>query len=748
MRRSSFLLLLCIASLAMPVVAYEPSTHKRLSEFAVTLSDLANASNMSSPPSKLRALGFARSVTDARLRFASTSGEDLTLMQLVQYGADLEDEIPRSIHHFFDPRTGQGLHLDPEPYADSGLRDLLHLVNGAAEPSPQWALTGQTAYWTNRFSYRLLRDYWFQSLTNLDALKRSQFTGLTFEGLGHLIHHLQDMAQPQHVRNDAHLQDDDKDEACLTDGDTTRLCAAYVAVRNESLIEKWAKRREAELPLGGYPSVYASATNDVRDFAQPIQFWASSGKGIAEFTNSNFVSDGTLSESPPVLDTSVETTLGALCASAMPLCPPGDPGTVVRFYASVVNDRLRPGDVVNDRAAAESILGADLRAMNPASPIQRSVNRFTFDRSFDFLMPRAVGYSAGMLNFFFRGTIETAVPDDGVYAVADTAPSACSGSCGFKKVKVKLRNATPGNEAMTDGAVWAVAKYFRNKCYRQDLSGDYGGPNFQGNTCRSLQESVSVSEGVLVAAMSTALTSFEFDFSRAPIPFDASDVYLQVVFRGTLGQEFDAVAVSTDDIAEPNYFAVANMTDYVYDNMGDNQYHPLPYKTYTSDTLLYKVQLWIGNSATPIATIPEVRGGQHGQVAILGPISDIPIRLHYNNWSELAGYLHTSEFKASDAAGLYSRSCPVHRARGVYRQLLYYLSQDVATSVTGGIHGLSTAGGAAPGASASAAGARAGSGGLAEKVTYNCVVDDSGFGDFSAMAPHDMNTALRWSLSF
>ena len=42
---------------------------------------------------------------------------------------------------------------------------------------------------------------------------------------------------------------------------------------------------------------------------------------------------------------------------------------------------------------------------------------------------------------------------------------------------------------------------------------------------------------------------FVFDFSAKPIPINASDVFLQVVFRGTLGQEPDAVAVATIDIS-------------------------------------------------------------------------------------------------------------------------------------------------------------------------------------------------------
>lgn len=55
---------------------------------------------------------------------------------------------------------------------------------------------------------------------------------------------------------------------------------------------------------------------------------------------------------------------------------------------------------------------------------------------------------------------------------------------------------------------------------------------------------------------------FEFTFEQE-IPINASDLYLQVVFRGVLGQEQDAVVVATHDISEPTYFSVMNSTDYV-----------------------------------------------------------------------------------------------------------------------------------------------------------------------------------------
>ncbi len=59
-----------------------------------------------------------------------------------------------------------------------------------------------------------------------------------------------------------------------------------------------------------------------------------------------------------------------------------------------------------------------------------------------------------------------------------------------------------------------------------------------------------------------------FDFSAHPVPLDSSDLYLQVVYRGPIGPdaanaEQDVVAVGTQDISEPTYFAFFNSSDYI-----------------------------------------------------------------------------------------------------------------------------------------------------------------------------------------
>ena len=55
--------------------------------------------------------------------------------------------------------------------------------------------------------------------------------------------------------------------------------------------------------------------------------------------------------------------------------------------------------------------------------------------------------------------------------------------------------------------------------------------------------------------------SVVFDFSRTVIPINATDVFLQIVYRGPLGDEGDAIVVTTKDISEPTYNYTFNTWD-------------------------------------------------------------------------------------------------------------------------------------------------------------------------------------------
>src|SRR5438094_4131369 len=101
-------------------------------------------------------------------------------------------QIDRPIHHFFDVQRGGGGLTAPG-------------VNGI--PAPDWALGRQGQgpnLDQNHFSLPDARVYQTRSLIASTREERDLNTALLFRTLGQVTHVLQDMAQPEHTRNNLH----------------------------------------------------------------------------------------------------------------------------------------------------------------------------------------------------------------------------------------------------------------------------------------------------------------------------------------------------------------------------------------------------------------------------------------------------------------------------------------------------------------------------------------------------------------
>ncbi|MGH9455172.1 MAG: hypothetical protein ACRD2O_14515, partial [Terriglobia bacterium] len=107
--------------------------------------------------------------------------------------------------------------------------------------------------------------------------------GSLFVSLGHAIHLIQDVAQPQHVRNDMHC---DADICANTEVALVAAFGSFVPLYNPSLYESYTYEHAN---VAGYSGGYASVV-----LPTARSYWAgSNGKGLAQFTNENFVSAGT-----------------------------------------------------------------------------------------------------------------------------------------------------------------------------------------------------------------------------------------------------------------------------------------------------------------------------------------------------------------------------------------------------------------------------------------------------------------------
>jgi hypothetical protein len=566
--------------------AYEIETHRDLSSAAVEKSVLAN-------PDTLTRFGLRPlSIDDISQNFPRSEGNvrgNLAIRDLVRFGAGWEDDLAaaQALRHFYDPVNDRALDLTETVGTTLSIK------------SPRWALEDINTFGfpaTQNFSYKDARQYFYEALTSTlsEGDRRMKF-GLTFQTLGHVIHHMQDMAQPQHVRNDPHCDR----YACqklseVTGSNQFAIPSQYEHYTDQNDAIKPYSRIRRNLPFFGPGSspVYPSTSLATNPFKTPSQFWRttspgsdiSQGKGIAEYTNRNFYSAGSMTSypSPPPPQGLTQYYSPSETRDISELLPGTTLHGTVRFWSSQVTDALAGGaPATNPRAFSEGLLDSDLaQYYSTAGPgyLVYALNRFTFDAAHQFLIPRAVAYSAGLINYFFRGELEISLPDDGVYGVIDhnVAANSNAQTGGFPKIKVKLRNVTPagtdGNGQPlvepipgTGGTLVAVVKFHRNLCYQPDLSGEYGSPGIDWRACRSPTEEIVVSQPAAVpAGINSAPQPVTFTFASR-VPISATDLYLQVVYRGPLGEESDAVVVATKDIAEPRYiYNYARWDQYTY----------------------------------------------------------------------------------------------------------------------------------------------------------------------------------------
>src|SRR5262249_153133 len=92
-------------------------------------------------------------------------------------------------------------------------------------------------------------------------------------------------------------------------------------------------------------------------------------------------------------------------------------GAPVYIHKGTVRDTVT-GSSATQEALTSSCLGDQFMKMKGAQP-SYTLNRVNYDAMADLLIPRAVAYSAGLLDYFFRGKMEISLPDAGFYGVVD-----------------------------------------------------------------------------------------------------------------------------------------------------------------------------------------------------------------------------------------------------------------------------------------------------------------------------------------
>jgi hypothetical protein len=388
----------------------------------------------------------------------------------------------RSNNHFHNPLlTWDSAGLSATVY--TGQSSILWSQNKNQDPGGKW-------------SWYDARDYFYRGLTLTGKLERDRAMANTFRALGQLMHLVEDASVPLHVRNDIHIIYNY--EWWVEDIRTKKRETFNNFIANPISFDKSILNNTPN-PLAPIPIAKIIDT-DIYTGNNPNDT-VSTAIGISEYTNANFFSEDTVFSntfSYPS-STSVEITDYSIPD------PRDSNRTVIRPYYKKVAD----GEI-DYRLAAVGFLKDYIMIYIPS---YRGLERNSLDEGVysdyaERLIPRAVGYSAGLLNYFFRGDVE--ISKEIFEQVTDQ---------GISGLNLTVKNITP-DEEMKNGEVWISYKY-----------------KLTGETEFTYGLSNQVASGN-IPYEGEAHQSFTF---HIPIPADAIDLKYIWIFRGTLGQEVGAV---------------------------------------------------------------------------------------------------------------------------------------------------------------------------------------------------------------
>jgi hypothetical protein len=395
---------------------------------------------------------------------------------------------------------------------------------------------------------------------------RSAYWATTFFALGSQMHLIQDMAQPQHTRIEVHPIEMRNEYEHYSE----------IRAKSDEMPFLYRSRYEAMAsPLPARPLRYVNEDSAaVPQFANISAFWSTAadgdvakGIGLGDHSNSQFFSPA--------------HNLGQ-GLYALPSNKPADYSEVTASDASGIPHRYLRGKVVDPLTGREKPMlmtrltaSAEVRMKNGWQASQRVGNKLDYmfdarlyDEYLGHLIPLAVRYSRGFLDYFFRGRLAITSPDEEVYGLVDHAVESSSQGQGFGRLKAKVANVSR-SENPAQGWIVGVVTFRRNDCYDAVFYTLKPHDPTEAMQCRSPDDEITVSKPIAVSAISREPVQFTFDFP-SKLPINATDIRFQVVFRGQLGEEADGIAVGGRDLYEPTYFAFQNDMDYI--SIGDNVY--------------------------------------------------------------------------------------------------------------------------------------------------------------------------------
>jgi len=385
---SAIITLVCFLSDSDAVFAYNIQTHKQITQQAVEVSTIKPYLNIN--------LSFNPSL----ILYEKDLNMQKSANDWIIAGAGFEDSPPifaetgptdnvRFNNHFHNPITNMGLTDGIDLFAQS---------------ARTWAISGSG----NKWSWNEARNYFFNALASSSKEERDDNFAKLFRSLGQVVHLIQDMAVPAHVRNDNH---------------GVQSILSSISSRfdfYESIVERTVDPLTfSAAPFSFGPGFPLSVFWDSENYSD-LPTLQSNLIGLSEYTSYNFFSEDTIfTEDFPKTDKHYfphprkEFTNAALNEEL------AEDGTTDQVYYVQGYDtvRLAAYSYFHRPLADQGLLGYITSGWD--YHLDESVVR----NNANILIPKAISYSAGLLNYFFRGQLEVTLVSGGL-KVKNMSPEA------------------------------------------------------------------------------------------------------------------------------------------------------------------------------------------------------------------------------------------------------------------------------------------------------------------------------------